>query len=71
MSKEFRDAYVGKETEVLLEEEIELEGKKYFVGYTKEYVKVAVLSEKNKANTLKKGKIAGQLKDELYLMVEF
>lgn len=71
MSKEFRDAYIGQETEVLLEEECIMEGKKYFVGYTKEYVKVAVLSEENCANTFKRGKISGRLKDELYLMVEF
>lgn len=71
MSKEFRDAYIGQETEALMEEELLYEGKKYFVGYTKEYVKVAVLSEKNIANTFKKGKIKGRLIDELYLMVEF
>lgn len=71
MSKEFRDDYLGKETEALLEEEMILDGVEYFTGYTKEYVKVAVLAEKQLANTFVCGKITRQLKDELYLMVEF
>ncbi len=41
MSREFRGYYLGKEEEVLFEEAVQIEGKDYFVGYTKEYVKVA------------------------------
>lgn len=71
MSAEFRDAYLGKNEEVLLEEEMELDGKKYFTGYTKEYVKVAVPAEGQAANTLLKGTIKQRLFEEVYLMVEF
>ena len=41
MSKEFRKFYIGKNEEVLFEEKAVIGDKEYFVGYTKEYVKVA------------------------------
>lgn len=42
MSVEFRQSYLDKEEEVLLEEEVVLEDGVYLVGYTKEYIKLAV-----------------------------
>ena len=71
MSEEFREYYVGKETEALLEEAFTCEGKTYFTGYTKEYVKVAVETTENLENCFVKGKITGLLTGEVYLMVEF
>lgn len=71
MSKEYRDYYIGQETEALLEEEFLFEGKRYFTGYTKEYVKVAFQTEENLENILVKGRISGHLTGEMYLMVEF
>ena len=50
MSEEFRNYYVAKEKTALLEEELVVDGKTYFTGYTKEYVKVAFETEKNMAN---------------------
>lgn len=41
-SEEFRRYYIGKEVEVLLEEEKEIEGTTYFLGHTREYVRVAI-----------------------------
>ena len=43
MSKEFRKFYIGKNEEVLFEEKAVIGDKEYFVGYTKEYVKVCLL----------------------------
>ena len=42
MSQEYRQRHIGKQTEVLLEEAMDIAGEKYFVGYTPEYIKVAV-----------------------------
>ena len=39
-----------------------VDGKTYFTGYTKEYVKVAFETEKNMANQFVTGKIKGKLK---------
>lgn len=41
-SKEFRKHYIGKEAEVLLEERQEISGRSFWVGHTRDYVKVAV-----------------------------
>lgn len=71
MSKRYREQFVGSEKTALLEEPFEYNGKKYYTGYTKEYVKVAVESEKERQNSLVRGKITGQLVHDIYLMVEF
>lgn len=71
MSKEFRDYYLRKEVTALLEEEFEFEGKKYFTGYTKEYVKVAYETEENCSNRFVTGKIIKHLTEDIYLLVEF
>ncbi len=68
MSKEFRQHYIGSTQEVLFEEENEIDGRTYFTGYTREYVKVAVESEENLSNCIKSGRITGMLNDEVLLM---
>lgn len=68
MSKEFRDYYLGQEQEVLFEEKTIINSKEMYVGYTKEYVKVAVESEKMIENQLVKGKITGFADDNVYIM---
>ena len=67
MSEEFRSYYQGKEIEVLMEEPFVFEGKKYFLGYTKEYVKAAVETQADIANTFVKGRVYGQI-NGIYLM---
>ena len=68
MSKEYRDHYLGMDKEVLFEEKTTINGKDYFVGYTKEYVKVALETEENVENMLVTGRIVKPLNDEVYLM---
>ena len=40
---EYETSLLGKTLEVLLEEEVEIDGKAYYLGHSREYVKVAVL----------------------------
>ena len=40
---EYEISLLGKTLEVLLEEEVEIDGKAYYLGHSREYVKVAVL----------------------------
>lgn len=68
MSKEFRDFYIGKEKEVLFEEKSSINGEEYFVGYTKEYVKIALKTDEDLTNKLVTGVISGRLSDEVYIM---
>lgn len=71
MSEEFRNAYLGETVTALLEEKMEFEGKTYFTGYTKEYVKVAFEAGSDLTNQFVTGKISEQLTGDIYLMVEF
>lgn len=71
MSREFRDYYIGKETQALLEEKFLWEGETYYTGYTKEYVKVAVQSERELQNQFVSGVVKKELTEGIYLMVEF
>lgn len=67
MSKEFRKFYIGKNEEVLFEEKAVIGDKEYFVGYTKEYVKVAKETAENLGNQIVSGRISGMLTDEILL----
>lgn len=41
-AEEYESAMIGKTLEILLEEEIQVEGQPYYVGHSREYVKAAV-----------------------------
>lgn len=71
MSEEFREYYIGKTVTALMEENYEYKGETYCVGYTQEYVKVAVKTTENLSNRFIKGKITQRLLDDIYVMVEF
>lgn len=71
MSEEFRRYYLGRQVTALLEEEFLYDGKRYYTGNTKEYVKVAVETEKDLSNTFVTGTLKTQLTEDIYLLVEF
>ena len=71
MSEEFRQYYLGRQVTALLEEEFLYDGKRYYTGYTKEYVKVAVETKKDLSNTFVTGTLKTQLTEDVYLLVEF
>ena len=66
--KEFRDLRIGKEDELLCEEIFIKDGIEYFTGYTKEYVKVAVLNSDLKTNDIVSGRIVDFLTDDILLL---
>lgn len=64
----FREFYIDKKVEVLFEEEKKIAGKTYWIGHTREYVKVAKESKENLQNMLVTGQITGTLSTEILLM---
>ena len=51
--QEYMESFLGEEKGVLLEEKVELDGKKWWVGYTREYLKAIVPDDgKNRANEM-------------------
>ena len=66
-SKAFRKNFINQNVKVLLEEEKEIAGKKYWLGHTGEYVKIALLGGEYKKNMLLTVKISGFLADDILL----
>ena len=70
-SRDFRSRYIGNEAEVLLEETKEIDGSSFYVGHTRDYVKVALpVGEGNAVlgtNELVAVKIQDFLTDEILL----
>lgn len=67
-SREFRERILGREQEVLFEEEKNIDGTLFQTGHTRQYVKVAKKSEKSLTNELILGKIKGFLSDDMMLI---
>ena len=64
-SKEFRGYYLGKEVAVLFEESKLIQGKMYQLGHTVDYVKVALETEEDLVNQIRKVKVTGFLTDDI------
>lgn len=74
-SRDFRAFYIGRDAQVLFEEKKEFGGQEYWVGHTREYVKVALLIRDNShekseylQNRLISGKITGFLQNDVLIM---
>jgi len=67
-AKAFREYYFGRRVELLLEEEKEIDGRKFMLGHTREYVKTAVESDGTKhPNQLIFGKPYDFLTEEIII----
>ena len=72
-SRQYRESYIGKEEEILVEEKKEINGRSYWIGHTRTYVKGAVKAEDGgriRQNQLVKGHISGLLTDEIVMLDE-
>lgn len=72
LNKKFLESYLGKETEILIEEEININGITYQTGHTKEYIKAAIedFEKKLNSNQIIKGKIKKILTDKMILLTK-
>ena len=68
-STAYRRSLIGSTVDVLMEEEKEIQGKKYQIGYTKTYVKTAVETTEDLRNQFIEG-TAVALLDEEYLLIK-
>lgn len=68
LKMEYMKSWVGKELEVLMEEMITVDEKNYYVGFTKEYVKVGILADQDYSNQYCKGVAKGFLTDDILLI---
>ena len=67
-SLDYRGRFLGTEEEILLEEPIEIDGTKYMMGHTRQYVKGAVPYEEGLKNKTVKGIFTKALNEEVLLL---
>ena len=67
-SLEYRWRFLGTEEEILLEEPIEIDGTKYMMGHTRQYVKGAVPYKEGLKNKTVKGIFTKALNEEVLLL---
>ena len=66
-SRLFRESYLGREAEYLLEEEMWLDGVRYQTGYTREYIRIAMKTQEDLAGTIRKGVLREFLTPDILL----
>lgn len=64
----YREQYIGKEIEVLMEEHIQIENETYQIGYTKEYIKAAIRQKDSISNYFITGKAERFLTKDILLL---
>ena len=67
ITRKFLEAKMGSEVEVLIEGEFEHEGRKYIVGHSKEYIKVALPYKEAARNTIINARLKSFIKDDIIL----
>ena len=65
--QKFMEYYLGRNVEILFEEQAEIHGKTYWIGHTREYLKVAADTKENLENCIKIGKIGGFVEDGVFI----
>ena len=68
MSEEFRQEVIGREQEILIENQVEVNGETYWQGYTKEYIKMGYSSDRELTNKIVTGKATGFLSRDMVLL---
>lgn len=67
LSKNYKAMFLGKMDEVLIEEEVIIEKRKYQIGHNKRYLKIAIASEENLTNQIIKVEIQKELTKDILL----
>lgn len=63
--KAYLESFLGKEVEILIEEEVKLQGETVKTGHTKEYIKAFVDKEKAQENTIVRARVTEVYQDEM------
>lgn len=65
LSKAYRFGFIGTETEILIEETVEINGVPYQVGHTREYVRVALQHDRSLSGQIVRVKLEGFVQDDV------
>ncbi|MBE5959293.1 MAG: tRNA (N(6)-L-threonylcarbamoyladenosine(37)-C(2))-methylthiotransferase MtaB [Lachnospiraceae bacterium] len=67
LTEKYREAFLGTECPVLFEEPVVIDGVNYYVGHTKEYIKVAVKAEEDLSGKIVNVTLENPLNKEIIL----
>lgn len=65
MAKAYRDSFIGKNEKILIEEHVDINGKKYQLGHNERYLKLAVLTDNDDTNEIKNVKVLAHLDKDI------
>ena len=69
LRRNYMEKFLNRRINVLFEERIEIKGETFFVGHTREYLKVAVKTEENLANRIIQVETRELLNNEIILAI--
>lgn len=65
--QKYMKSFLGQQVEILFEETAKIQGEEYWIGYTKEYLKVAAKSKENLENRIVLGKVERFMEEGIFI----
>lgn len=65
--QKYMKSFLGQQVEILFEETAKIQGEEYWIGYTKEYLKVAAKSKENLENRIVFGKVERFIEEGIFI----
>lgn len=65
--QKYMESFLGQQVEILFEETAKIQGEEYWIGYTKEYLKVAAKSKENLENRIVLGKMERFIEEGIFI----
>lgn len=65
--QKYMESFLGQQVEILFEETAKIQGEEYWIGYTKEYLKVAAKSKENLENRIVLGKVERFIEEGIFI----
>lgn len=65
--QKYMESFLGQQVEILFEETAQIQGEEYWIGYTKEYLKVAAKAKENLENRIVLGKVERFIEEGIFI----
>lgn len=65
--QKYMESFLGQQVEILFEETAQIQGEEYWIGYTKEYLKVAAKTKENLENRIVFGKVERFIEEGIFI----
>lgn len=65
--QKYMESFLGQQVEILFEETAQIQGEEYWIGYTKEYLKMAAKAKENLENRIVLGKVERFIEEGIFI----